>query len=137
MNPYKKAFIGTALLIVFSSCVSKPPTFNSKYFFPELELVRDISGFSLSSWQSVDRQSMLIQTAPQTHYLLVLNRRSSDIKFAESIQLIYTGNGIRVAFHCEIETICSGRIAPTNVIAIYKLGSVDDIAKVKRQIRGE
>ncbi|MFC1493763.1 DUF6491 family protein [Thermodesulfobacteriota bacterium] len=63
------------LLIMAVSCASTPGVIPAKYNLDNsLEAVDRISTFKVSSWEQVDRQSIILKVNYNDYYLLVLRR---------------------------------------------------------------
>ena len=106
-----------------------------RYDFENLQQVKAIQDYRLNGWNVIDSQSLVINTGPQTHYLLILQRKLTDLRFAENILISSTAGRVQAKF----DTVATP-IVPQNEVAIeriYKLDNREQVDMVRRQIRGE
>ena len=131
--------LNLVLIILAIGCVSPPVTLDARYEFPQFEVVESFPTFNLDSWQSVDSQSLLINTSPSRSYLVILKGKSHDLQFAESIELTTTGPTVHAKFDCvkvKLEN-CSHAPIPISISRIYRLHGKEDITQAKQQIRAQ
>ena len=75
MKVMTKVFSVFVLLIMVVSCATTPSALPEKYNLDnELEAVDRIYTFSVSSWEEVDIQSVILRANVSDYYLLVLRR---------------------------------------------------------------
>ncbi|MCF7980511.1 MAG: DUF6491 family protein [Pseudomonadales bacterium] len=137
--PFAKTAL-TVIILVFTllGCVAKPVAIDEKYIFTQFESVKRFSKFTVDSWQVIDNRSLIIQTSPNRYYLLILDRKLNDLKFAEVIQLTSTGGSIHAKFDCvKVKTSnCHSEPMAATIKVIYQLNGREDVITVKQQIRG-
>ena len=64
-----------ALFVIVISCATAPGSLSEKYNLDDyLESVDQINALKISSWESVDNQSVIIKANWNDYYLLVLRR---------------------------------------------------------------
>lgn len=105
MTRYGRAILAIILVlgplaIALPGCSSDPPKPDPRYQFPDLETVNRIHNFRGMGWQVIDDRSLIITTRPSKHFLLILNRRLPELKFAYSIGITSTGSSIYAKFDC-------------------------------------
>ena len=75
-------------LLITSACATEPATVPPKYNLDsQLENVPNISRFNMVSWDSIDKQSFILQTGPSDYYLIVLESMACSLPFASTIQI--------------------------------------------------
>ena len=124
--------------ITLPGCSSTPPKPDPRYQFPDLETADRIRSSNVTGWQAIDGRSLVISTSPKKHYLLILDRRLPDLKFAYSIGLSSTGNSIQTKFDC-VKIVaprpCVAGADEARIRTIYILPSKDDIPRIKAAIK--
>jgi hypothetical protein len=108
---------------------------NEKYDLDDqLERVNEIYKYRLDSWQTVDRQSLIVQTGPSDYYLIILRRPSNEILFSESISISTSGSSVRSGF--DQVTILEADMDYGYLISkIYKLKDSQQAREIKKQLR--
>jgi len=75
MKVMTEVFSVFGLLIMVVSCATTPTALPEKYNLDnELEAVDQITTFTVSGWEEVDRQSVILRSSVRDYYLLVLRR---------------------------------------------------------------
>ena len=137
MNIKQSLFTGLTLsLFILSGCSTTPFTIDSKYRFSEFETVSSITNYRISGWQSIDSQSLIIETGPSTYYLVILSHKLRDMNFSEAISMTSTGTQIQAKFDCvQVQsTKCLASVA-SPIDTIYKLTDKTSVEYVKKRIR--
>lgn len=134
-----KPVSGILLLALLTACTTTPLQIDSRYDFTEFEQVDYITRSSISGWQAIDSQSLIVETGPSRFYLLILNHPMRDLNYAESIAISATGNRIEAKFDC-VEAIgpqCTGGDIPAAINRIYRLDDRESVSYAKDRIRGK
>lgn len=128
--------IKVLLIINLSGCATDPLVIDNKYNFTEFEQVDSFSILNLMSWESVDSQSLIVQTAPSVFYLLILRQKLNDLNVADAILLSSTGARVEVNRDCieAIGPMCEGE-SPVIIYRIYKLNDDESVEYTKKRIR--
>ena len=94
-----KVFSIFVLLIMAVSCAATMATLPEKYSLDnDLEAIDQISTFKVSSWDQVDRQSIILKANVSDYYLLVLRRPIDRMISGLSIGISSTVSSIRPGF---------------------------------------
>ena len=125
------------LSLFLTACSTTPFVLDSKYSFPEFETVDSLTHYRIDSWQPVDSQSLIVQTAPSEYYLVILKTRVRDLNFNEGISFTSTGTQIQAKFDCvQVNDFHCGAGTAAPIEKIYKLDGKEKVAYVKEKIRG-
>ena len=135
MKAMIKVFSFFVLPIMAVSCATTPSALPEKYNLDnELEPVKQIYTFTVSSWEDVDIQSVILRTNLSDYYLLVL-RRPMDARI----------EGLSIGISSSISSITPGfdkifvkDIAGTQyyvIEKIYKLKGKEQAKEIKNQLR--
>jgi hypothetical protein len=136
MNKPTRFHASAALLITcLAGCAASPFTIEDKYLFPEFEEVDSFSNINLMGWETIDNQSLIVQTSPSTWYLLILSRKMSDLNFAETLLLSSTGTRVEAKLDCveAVGSSCDG--IPVPIHTIYRLTDRSGIDYARNRIR--
>lgn len=100
MKPIKLFIPLFSALLMLSACASEPIKLADKYtnLDSQLEQVSNISRFNLMSWETIDNQSLILQTSPDSFYLILLRRPAYDLMFTETIAVSNTGNLVKPGY---------------------------------------
>ncbi len=134
----KITLLFTAIACVFlAACASEPQITGdpNKYLFSDLEEVDSIQNWKLDGWNVVDNQSVIVYTSPATSYLLILMRPDHNLNFAEALLISSTAGRVMARF--DTVTTARDRVLKTPIERIYKLKGKEQIAAVRKQIKGE
>jgi hypothetical protein len=101
-----------------------------------LEQVTEIYKYRLHSWQTVDRQSFILQTGPSDYYLIVLRRPSNELMFSEHIAISTTGSSVRSGLD-EVTVAHSGIKDSYLINKIYKLKDSQQAREIEKQLSGK
>ena len=135
MKAMIKVFSVFVLLILVVSCATTPNTLPDKYNLDnELEAVKQITTFTISSWEEVDIQSVILRANVSDYYLLVL-RRPMDTRISGlSIGISSTVSSIKPGF----DRIIVKDLAGTQyyvIEKIYKLDGKQQAKEIKERLR--
>ena len=130
-----KVFSVFALLLMVVSCATTPNALPEKYNLDnELEVVKQINTFRVSSWEEVDIQSVILRANVSDYYLLVL-RRPMDTRIS----------GLSIGISSTVSTITPGfdRIIVKDLAGtqyyvidkIYKLEGKEQAKGIKERLR--
>ena len=123
-----------ALLIMSVSCATTHPDMSDKYNFDELEEIKEISKYRVSSWERVDFQSVILRANSKDYYLLVLQRPMSGIITGDKIGISNTVTSIKAGVD-KIYVRDSSKVNYYIIDKIYKLNGREHAIQVKKQIR--
>jgi hypothetical protein len=123
------------LPIIVVSCATTPRTIPEKYNLDdELEAVDRIYTPSISSWEEVDIQSIILRANVGDYYLLVLNRPMYTRFTGFSIGISSTVSSITRGF----DRIFVGNAAGPGyyfIEKIYKLKDKEQVKEIKERLR--
>ncbi|MGI9295559.1 MAG: DUF6491 family protein [Pseudomonadales bacterium] len=114
----------------------KPFAVAEKYQFDNLPVVKGFNNWSIDGWNVIDPQSLIVRTSPSTAYLLILQRRSLDLRFTEQIALSSTGSFVHAKFDTVRALDRHHFAVPISIAKIYQLKGRDQRKLVKAQILG-
>lgn len=102
----------------------------------QMQKVSEISKYNLMSWQTVDRQSFILQTGPSDYYLIVLSSPSDKIMFSETIRIEDTNALVKPGYN---NVIVKGSGFSDNYIInkIYKFKDPAQVKTIRAQLTGE
>ena len=135
----KSVYSLALLLTVLAGCSSTPTEIDERYTFKQFQQVDKIfEGTDLSSWQYVDQQSLILSKSPKRYYLLVLQRRLSDLRANEAIHISRTSGTIHARFDdVEVVNFSHGiNSMPASIARIYELPGKDAVKEARTQILG-
>lgn len=137
MKIMKQIAIFCILSLITSACATMPMGTAEKYNLDgQLEPVSEITKYNLMGWETVDRQSFVLQTSPSQYYLIVLIRPSEHLVFSESIGISHTGDLVKPGY--DRVTVYSSSNTDTYVIdKIFKLKDREEIKAIKAQLTGK
>jgi hypothetical protein len=99
MKALIKIFSVFAGLLLITACAGGGIQIPQKYSLDgQLPEVLSFQRNIIMDWQSVDRQSLIVETSPGTYYLLVLRTPAPDLPFYYSIGLSAQGRTVRAGF---------------------------------------
>ena len=135
MKAMIKASIVLVFFIMLVSCATAPRAIPEKYNLDnEFEAVDRINAPSISSWQEVDIQSVILKANVSDYYLLVL-RRPMDIRITDlSMGISSTGSYITPGF----DRIFVGHAADPEdyfIEKIYKLEGKEQAEEIRERLR--
>ena len=116
------------------SCATSQGILPEKYNLDAyLEQVDQISTFRTTSWEQVDKQSIIIETSWKNYYLLIL-RRPLDSFIPES-SIGITGKGSTIVSGIDKVVVNDFDVKEYYVIEkIYKLSGKDQAGKIKKRL---
>ena len=124
-----------------SGCASTPNAVDSKYVFSQYEQVDQFNPRRMQNWQSIDQQSMIVETSRNSSYLLILRRPMRDLRSENSIEFSSNSGTVHAKFdQLVVRTHSVGfgaDPASAQIHSIYKLKSKDDVKAVKKQIASD
>ena len=130
-----KVFYVFVLIIMVVSCATTPKALPEKYNLDnELEAVKQIYTFKVSSWEEVDIQSVILRANVSDYYLLVL-RRPMDTKIPGlTIGISSTVSSITPGFDRIFVKDYAGRQQYV-IEKIYKLKGKEQAKEIKERLR--
>ncbi len=133
MKSYIKLFSIFAAFIIAVSCATAPKSLPEKYNLDsELEPVDRITSYKDTSWEQLDKQSVLLYANWDEHYLLILNR---PIDIAPlTIGISGTGPSI-TAGHDRVEVNDSASTQYYYIDKIYKIKDREQLKKIKDRFK--
>lgn len=116
-----------AALIIVSACSGVPIKIPEKYSLDnQLENVSKISDFHLNSWESVDNQSVILETGINSYYLIILNMPDNRLPFSDTIKITNANGMIRPGYD---------NINGYTIYNIYKFKDYEQAKTIKAQLR--
>jgi hypothetical protein len=130
---------GIICAVFITACSTGPVVIDDRYVFNDLESVDRFTNYTVSGWEVIDSQSLVIRTSPSTNYLLILNRKLPELRSVETIGLTSTGSSIHAGFDCVKVRIphCGPEPITLVINSIYRLKGREDIQRARAQIRGD
>jgi hypothetical protein len=129
MSTFYKAFTVFIISILISSCAVAPIKIPEKYNLDnQLENVPKITNFHLNSWESVDNQSVILETGINSYYLIILNTPDYKLPFREIIAIDNDNAMIRPGY----ENV-NGYV----IYKIYRFKDYEQARSIKAQLSGE
>ena len=130
-----KVFSVFVLLIMVVSCATTPSALPEKYNLDnELEVVKKIYSFTVSSWEEVDIQSVILRANVSDYYLLVLRRPMDRRISGLSIGISSSVSSIKPGFDRIIVKDLSGTQYYV-IEKIYKLEGKEQAKEIKERLR--
>jgi len=115
-------------LLMASACAGAPIKMPEKYNLDnQLENIPKISDFQLNSWESIDNQSVILETSMNSYYLIILNMPDYNLPFSDIIS-INNANGMIRPGYDDI----NGYV----IYKIYKFKDYEQAKAIKAQLRG-
>ena len=137
MKTMIKMLSGLVLLVMIASCATTPFVIPEKYNLGnELEEVKEITKYTVRSWETVDTQSIILTANVSEYYLLVLDRPLLGIITSERIGVSSTVTSIKAGYDRIYVKDDSGTIYYT-IDRIYKLKGRDQAKEIKERFRGK
>jgi hypothetical protein len=134
----KKIIIYAGLLLlslILASCATTPVKMPDKYNLDNvLKEATDITSFRIDSWESIDNQSLIIETDFHNYYLVILHYPAPGLPFAQSIGITGTVHKVAKGFDSIIVTD-SGNSEPYIIYKIYKLDSRKQATEIKNRLK--
>jgi hypothetical protein len=135
MKEIMRVFFVLALLIMVASCATTRGALPVKYNLDnELEEVKQIYTFTLSSWEEVDIQSVILRANVSDYYLLVLDRPMDTRITGLTIGISSTVSSITRGFDKIYVEHSSGRQYYV-IEKIYKLKGKEQAKEIKERLR--
>ena len=130
-----KILIVSVVSVLIMACATGPIKLPERYNFEnKLEEVNKIYQFKIKGWQSVDYQSLIIETNVNDYYLLVLQRPAPSLPFSEAIGITLTVDHVRPGFDNVIVSDSAG--TESYIISkIYKFKDHKQALEIKEQIK--
>lgn len=130
-----KVFSVSVLLILVVSCATTPNALPEKYNLDnELESVKQITTFTVSSWEEVDIQSIILRANVSDYYLLVLRRPMPTRISGLSIGISSSVSSIKPGFDRIFVKDLAGRQEYV-IEKIYKLKGKEQAKEIKERLR--
>lgn len=134
MKNYRQIFVILASLFLISACAGTSVKSFEKYNLDnQLEPASEILRYNLMGWETVDNQSLILQTSPSQYYLIVLTYPSDQLMYAEHISISHTGDMVKPGY--DKVTVYGSPMHDTYVIEkIYKLKDRDQVNAIREQL---
>ena len=122
-------------IIMVVSCATTPRALPEKYNLDdELEAVKNIYTFTVSSWEEVDIQSVILKANLSDYYLLVLDRPMDTRITGLTIGISSTISSIKPGFEkIFVEHPCGTQYYV--IEKIYKLNGKEQAGEIKERLR--
>ena len=134
MKSMIRMFLVLSLLFIIVSCATTQPAIPEKYNLGnQLEEIKEITRYKVSSWETVDIQSIILRANMSDYYLLVLDRPIMGVISSESIGISSTVNTIKSG----LDRIYVKDSAGTQyyvIDKIFKLNGRDQVKQIKEQL---
>ncbi len=123
------------MLIAAASCATTQVALPEKYNLDnDLEAVSEISKYRVTSWETVDNQSVILRANVSDYYLLVLHRPMAGVITSEKIGISSTTTTIRARFD-KIYVKDTAGMQYYIIDKIYKLEGREQATQIKQQLR--
>jgi len=130
-----KVFSVFVLLMMVMSCATTPSALPEKYNLDnDLEAVEQIYTFTVSSWEQVDIQSVILRANVSDYYLLVLRRPLDTMISSLSIGISSTVSSITSGYDRIFVKDYAG-IQYYVIEKIYKLKGKEQAKEIKERLR--
>jgi len=130
-----KVFSVFVLLMMVMSCATTPSALPEKYNLDnDLEAVEQIYTFTVSSWEQVDIQSVILRANVSDYYLLVLRRPLDTMISSLSIGISSTVSSITSSYDRIFVKDYAG-IQYYVIEKIYKLKGKEQAKEIKERLR--
>lgn len=130
-----KLTVISILSAMVMACATGPLILPEKYNFDnKLEEVKEIYGFRIDSWISVDYQSLILKTNVNDYNLIVLRRPALTLPFSESIGVNLTINKLSSGFDNIVVVDSLGSESYT-IEKIYKLKDRQQALEIREQLK--
>ncbi|NLD37612.1 MAG: hypothetical protein GX654_12165 [Desulfatiglans sp.] len=129
-------YAGLVLIsLVFAACATTQFNVAEKYNLDnELKEATEVTSFRINSWESIDSQSLILNTDINNYYLVILNRPAIALSSSESIGVTVSVDRVRKGFDNIVVTDSSG--AQSYIIhKIYKLESREQATEIKKRLK--
>ena len=130
-----KVFSVFVLLVIVVSCATTPTPLPEKYNLDhELEVVKQITTFTVSSWEEVDIQSVILRANVSDYYLLVLRRPMDRRISGLAIGISSSVSSIKPGFDRIYVKDLAGKQEYV-IEKIYKLEGREQTKEIKERLR--
>ena len=130
-----KVFSVFALLLMVVSCATTPNALPEKYNLDnELEVIKQINTFRVSSWEEVDIQSVILRANVSDYYLLVLRRPMHTRISGLSIGISSSISSIKPGFDRIFLKDLAGKQEYV-IEKIYRLEGREQAKEIKERLR--
>jgi hypothetical protein len=137
MKTMIKMFSGLVFLVMIASCATTHLAVPEKYNLGnELEEVKEITKYTVTSWETVDTQSIILRANVNDYYLLVLDRPLIGLITSERIGVSSTVTSIKAGYDKIYVKDDTGTNYYT-IDRIYKLKGRDQAKEIKERFRGK
>jgi hypothetical protein len=138
MRTFVKIFIVFITSLLISSCAGGMIQLPQKYALDgQLEQVTSIYKSGIMDWETVDNQSLIIETGPSNYYLLVLKIPSPELVFRNRIRISSTGSMIRSGLD-EVIIFDSAHMKSSYPIdRIYRIKGSEQMRAIRDQLTGK
>lgn len=122
-------------LLMLSACAGGPINLAEKYkdLDNQLEQVSEIYRFKLMSWETVDNQSLILQTSPGSFYLILLRRPAHDLLFTETIAVSNTGDMVKSGYD-RVTVFGTSQTEDYVIHKIFKLKDRETATQIRDQL---
>jgi hypothetical protein len=124
-------------LFMLSACATTPAKTPEKYNLDDqMENVTEITKYNMMGWETVDKQSFVLQTSPSDYYLIVLTSPSDHLLFSEVIGINATGAVVKPGYNTVF--VKGSAFEETYIInKIYKFKDPSQVKAIKDQLTGK
>jgi hypothetical protein len=137
MKVIKQLAVISVVIFLASVCAAATAEIPAKYNLDkQLEKVSQISDYNFMDWDKIDKQSFILQTSPNTFYLIVLSSPSDKLLFTETIKISSNNNMVKPGYN---NVIARGAgFSETYIInKIYRIKDSKQVKEIKAQLTGE
>ncbi|MBN2418758.1 MAG: hypothetical protein JXL81_05190 [Deltaproteobacteria bacterium] len=136
MRAITKLFGLFFISLLVTACATTPFKVAEKYDLDnELQQATEIISYRIDGWESVDNQSLIIQTNVNDYYLVVLDRPATSLPFSESIGITLTADRVKPGYENIIVADSYG-VESYIIHRLYRLKDRDQATEIKKRIRG-
>lgn len=134
MKAITKMIFISIIFLMTTACATTPFKLAEKYNLDnELTETKEIYKFRVKSWEAVDYQSLILRTDVDDYYLIILQRPTRSLPFAENIAITDSFEGIKPGLDNVIVVDSAG--AESYVIQkIYKLKDRQQANEIKKRL---
>jgi hypothetical protein len=105
-----------------------------RYKVPGLVPLDRVNAMNINGWSAIDRRSFILTMGVSTRYLVVLQRQSSELRFARAITIDNTTSIIRPGFD-RVNVVGETLAAPYQIQAMFELEDRDAANSARDYIR--
>jgi hypothetical protein len=124
--------------LLIASCAGGMIQVPQKYALDgQLEQVRSFYKQRIMDWETVDNQSLIIETSPGNYYLIVLKIRAPELVFRNRIRFSSTGSMIRAGLDDVIISNGAHMRSSYPIERIYRIKGSEKMRAIRDQLTGE